>query len=169
MFRLMLAGVVAALALAACGSRSEVAPAPAAATASAAAAPEASRAGASCPRALDPGPRAPEGVLRALRAAVPRTWHYTTPSGPVKLSARNTEVLDIRSLGGDGLNLKAFADLKGRSSYLGRLARRMCGETVGRRTWVAVVNFPESQSARYAMTFAFFARTPTGWKLWHHG
>src|SRR5689334_14476377 len=61
-----------------------------------------------CPRALDPGPHAPEGVLRALREAVPRTWHYTTMDGPLKLSADNTDVLDLRSLGSDSPNARGF-------------------------------------------------------------
>lgn len=116
----------------------------------------------SCPRALDPGPRAPEGVLRALRAAVPRTWHYTTPDGPLKLSVANTVVLDLHSLSWDSPHLKRF------SSYYGKLAQHKCGGAVTRRTWVAVVYFPTSQSANYAQAFAFFARTRTGWKLWYH-
>jgi hypothetical protein len=117
----------------------------------------------SCPRALDPGPRAPEGVLRALRAAVPRTWHYGRADRKrLKLSAENTLVRDLQSLGGDSRHLPRF------SSYYGKLARRKCGDTVALRTWVAVVYFPTSQAADYAERFAFFARTRTGWKLWYH-
>jgi hypothetical protein len=120
------------------------------------------RAAASCPRALDPGPRAPEGVLRALRAAVPHTWHYTTPDGPLKLSVENTVVRGLLSLAGDSPKLQRS------SSYYGRLARRKCGDMVTLRTWVAEVYFPTSQAANYADAFAFFARTRTGWKLWYH-
>jgi hypothetical protein len=120
------------------------------------------RAAASCPRALDPGPRAPEGVMRALRAAVPRTWHYTTPEGPLKLSVENTDVFGLLSLGSDSPKLQRF------SSYYGNLARRKCGDMVTRRTWVAIVYFPTSQAANYAEGFAFFARTRAGWKLWYH-
>lgn len=124
--------------------------------------PQTTAAAASCPRSLEPDPRAPERVLRALRSAVPRTWHYTTPDGPLKLSVRNTLVQDLQSLAGDSQNLPRF------SSYYGKLARRMCGDMVARRTWVAVVHFPDSQAATYAEKFAFFARTRTGWKLWYH-
>ena len=120
------------------------------------------RAAASCPRALDPGPRAPEAVLRALRAAVPRTWHYTTADGPLKLSVENTVVLGLLSLGPDSPKLQRS------SSYYGKLARRKCGDMVTLRTWVAVVYFPTSQAANYAEAFAFFARTRAGWKLWYH-
>lgn len=115
-----------------------------------------------CPHALDPGDRAPEGVVRALRAAVPTTWHYTTPDGPLKLSAKNTTVLDLRSLGSDLPNVPRI------SSYYGKLAQRKCGIDVAYKTWVAVVYFPQSQAANYAQAFAFFARTRSGWKLWYH-
>lgn len=115
-----------------------------------------------CPRALDPGPRAPEGVLRALRQAVPRTWHYTTMDGPLKLSAENTLVLDLRSLGSDSPNARGF------SSRCGKLARRECGSTVTQRSWLALVYFPTSQAADLAERFALFARTAEGWKLWYH-
>jgi hypothetical protein len=101
-------------------------------------------------------------VLRALREAVPRTWHYTTMDGPLKLSAQNTLVLDLRSLGSDSPNARGF------SSRYGKLARRECGSTVTRRSWLTVVYFPTSQAADLAERFAFFARTSEGWKLWYH-
>lgn len=110
-----------------------------------------------CPRALEPGPRAPEEVLRALRRAVPRTWHYTTPDGPLKLSAENTLVLRLQALVGDSRS----------STYYTKLAERTCGSTTTLRSWVAVVYFPTSQSSVYAERFAFFAKTRNGWTIWY--
>lgn len=112
---------------------------------------------ASCPRALEPGPRAPEEVLRALRRAVPRTWHYTTMDGPLKLSAENTLVLRLQALVGDSRS----------STYYRKLAERACGKLVALRSWLAVVYFPTSQSSVYAERFAFFAKTRSGWRIWY--
>ncbi|MEJ7787850.1 MAG: hypothetical protein WKF96_23865 [Solirubrobacteraceae bacterium] len=83
--------------------------------------------------------------MRALREAVPRTWHYTTMDGPLKLSDENTLVLDLRSLGSDSPNARGF------SSRYGKLARRECGSTVTQRSWLAVVYFPTSQAADLAV------------------
>ena len=82
--------------------------------------------------------------------------------GPLKLSAENTLVLDLRSLGSDSPNARGF------SSRCGKLARRECGSTVTQRSWLALVYFPTSQAADLAERFALFARTAEGWKLWYH-
>jgi len=65
-------------------------------------------------------------------------------------------------LGSDSRHSRGF------SSYQGELARRKCGGSVTRRTWLAAVYFPTSQASSLAERFAFFARTRQGWKLWYH-
>jgi hypothetical protein len=123
----------------------------------------------SCPKGLlQPGSRAPEDVLRTLRAAVPRVFRVVSYGKTVKLSAKNTNVLDVRSLAGDGANLPGIRTVTGLSSYYGKLAQRRCGGRVASRSWVAIIQFPDAQAIPFSYRFAFFGRTHRGWKVWYH-
>ncbi|HEX2086321.1 MAG TPA: hypothetical protein VHF89_11610 [Solirubrobacteraceae bacterium] len=53
-----------------------------------------------------------------------------------------------------------------RRRYL-NIAARACGRRVARRSWVAVLDFPRSQSASAGLVVAYLARTAAGWELWY--
>ncbi len=48
----------------------------------------------------------------------------------------------------------------------GQAARNLCGETVARRSWVALVNFPRAANALVGEGVAFLTRTRDGWRIW---
>jgi hypothetical protein len=121
-----------------------------------------------CPRrVLDPGPRAPEGVVREMRAAVPRLIHITN-GDPVKLTAENTRVLDVRPLRDEFVDLPGVRTLRGFAAYFGRgFAERLCGRRTASRSWAALLQFPEAQAVPLSYSILFFARTPQGWTAWY--
>lgn len=106
----------------------------------------------SCPQALEPGPRAPEGVLAAVRRDVPGTY-------------RGAEYRGYRVTGLAPLARGAFRP-RGVDVYAGIAAQR-CGRRVAERSWVVFLTFPRIRSASLSQGVAYFARTPRGWRLWY--
>ncbi len=121
-----------------------------------------------CPlHVLDPGAHAPEGVVRALRSAVPRLIRVSAYGHDSKLAPENTGVLDIRPLTNPYVDLPGLSTLRSFSSYYERAARRLCGRVVSTRSWGAILTFPEAQGIALSFRVILFARTPKGWKAWY--
>jgi hypothetical protein len=122
----------------------------------------------SCPKhALDPGPHALEGVVLALRRAIPRIFQVVAYGRAQRLTPKSTEVLDVRSLGADGADLPGVRNFHGSSSYWGKLARRRC-PAIASRSWMALVYFGVASAVPFAYRYAFFVRTDKGWVVWDH-
>jgi hypothetical protein len=122
----------------------------------------------SCPTGvLDPGPHALEGVVSALRQAVPRIFRVVAYGHAERLTPASTDVLDVRSLSTDGVDLPGVRAFTGRSSYWGKLARRRC-PAIARRSWMALLYFGGAPAIPFAYRYAFFARTAHGWIVWDH-
>jgi hypothetical protein len=109
-------------------------------------------ASATCPRALEPGPRAPEGVLAAVRQGVPGIY-------------RGPEYRGYLVTGLAPLAPRAFRPA-GVDVYAGIAARR-CGRRVADRSWVVFLTFPRAPGASISQGIVFTARTATGWRLWY--
>jgi hypothetical protein len=122
----------------------------------------------SCPKGvLEPDPNALEGVVHALRRAIPRIYEVAAMGHTQPLTPRTTDVLDVRSLREDGADLPGVRTFTGRSSYWGRLARRRC-PAVASRSWMALVYFAGAPAVPFAYRYAFLARTAQGWIVWDH-
>jgi len=121
-----------------------------------------------CPSSvLDPGPHALEGVRRAMRAAIPRLLTVSAYGHESKLVPENTNVLDVRPLTSDSVDLPGINTLRGFSAYYERNARRLCGRRVASRSWAAILQFPEAQAIPLSYRVMFFARTSSGWRAWY--
>lgn len=121
-----------------------------------------------CPRSvLDPGSRAPEGVVRAMRAEIPRLITVSAQGRESKLLPENTAVLDVRPLRSDDVALPGIETLRGFSDYYERQARRLCGRTVASRSWGVILQFPEALAVPLSYRVMFFARTAQGWSAWY--
>ena len=123
---------------------------------------------AACPRALDPGSRAPEKVIRALRQQVPRLFDIVAYGRRAKLTPANTEVLDIRPLGSTHSDLPGIRTLRSTTAYYATIAERLCGPRIVSATWVAILYFEDAPAVPFAYHYAFLSRTAGGWKLWYH-
>lgn len=84
-------------------------------------------------------------------------------------------MLDVRPLAGDGADLPGIRTVQGFSSYYGKLARRLCGAAVTRRSWLVVLAFwlvvlafSDAGSVDDSYRFAFLGRTRAGWEVWAH-
>lgn len=121
-----------------------------------------------CPRSvLDPGPRALEGVRRAMRSAIPRLLTVSAYGHESKLVPENTNVLDVRPLISPSSDLPGINTLSEFSAYYERNARRLCGRRVASRSWAAILQFPEAQAIPLSYRVMFFARTSGGWRAWY--
>lgn len=116
---------------------------------------------AGCPKAIDPGARAAEGALHALRTQIRGTWKIANQDGPVRLTTRHYIVEELLTLAYDDI------DVRGISSRFATAARRLCGPAVARGSWVAIVHFPDAQLIAASEGIAFLARTAHGWTLWY--
>ena len=122
-----------------------------------------------CPRRpLDPGSRAPEEVIQALRKQVPRLFDIVAYGRRAKLTPANTDVLDIRPLGNTHSNLPGIRTLRSTTAHYAKIAERLCGREIVSATWVAILYFEDAPAAPFAYHYAFLSRTASGWKLWYH-
>ena len=108
-----------------------------------------------CVHAVDPGPFAPEGALREVRAVLARQT-LVNQSGTVRLLPGTYSVEDLTRLGPDRRGAP-------RARYF-RLMRRRCGETTAERTFLAQVEIGVSQIALPWQPY-LVARTRHGWRL----
>jgi len=122
-----------------------------------AAPPHGGSARARCPRQALAAPTAVEDVVRAARRLLPRVYHLTNQQGPVKLTRKNTEILEVVSLNPSQPRLVGAARLR-------RLARSRCGR-VADASWALGVYFTELTVADN-LSFAFLTRTSRGWRIW---
>lgn len=121
-----------------------------------------------CPRSvLKPGPRALEGVVRAMRKAIPRLIRVSAYGRTSKLVPDNTNVLDVRPLTSPDSDLPGINTLKAFSAYYERNAGRLCGRRVAIRSWAAILQFPDAQAIPLSYRVMFFARIPAGWRAWY--
>jgi hypothetical protein len=121
-----------------------------------------------CPRSvLEPGPGALEGVVRAMREAIPRLISVSAYGHESKLVPDNTNVLDVRPLSSHSVDLPGINTLRAFSAYYERNARRLCGRSVASRSWAAILQFPEAQAVPLSYRVMFFARTSNGWRAWY--
>ncbi len=121
-----------------------------------------------CPTGvLDEGDHAPEGVVRALRRAIPRIYKVIAYGKVQGLNPSTTEIYVVQSLGSDGVDLPGVRTFKGASSYWGTLARRRC-PAIASRSWMALLSFSDAPAVSLSYRYAFLARTNSGWIIWDH-
>ena len=117
-----------------------------------------------CPTALRAGRLAPARITEAIRREVPRAYADMSAQGEPN-AWRGYSVVGVFSL--DPASAHGAPAAWGRAlTRFGDAARNLCGETVARHSWVALVRFPRAANALVGEGVTFLARTRAGWRIW---
>ena len=111
-----------------------------------------------CPRQAVAAPAPVEEVIRAARRLLPRVYTISNQSGRVRITPKNTEILEV-------VYLSPFQPRLAGAATLRRLARARCGRRIADRSWAIGVYFTDVTVADN-LSFAFLTKTPRGWAIW---
>jgi hypothetical protein len=106
-----------------------------------------------CSSALRPGLTAAKDVLRAVPREIRRVYR--------DIDRRDNHLYALFAL-----DYREVAPGLRRSRYV-RVAARACGRETANRSWVAIFSFPRAPFASFSPSVTFFARTESGWRIWH--
>ncbi len=119
---------------------------------------------AACPSALRAGRFAPARITEAIRRDVPRVYADMSAQGE-RNAWRDYSVLAVFSLDLESSHGGPVAWRRALRRYR-EVARTVCGRTVARRSWVALLRFPRAANALAGEGVAFLAKSRDGWRIW---
>jgi hypothetical protein len=122
------------------------------------------RANPRCPTSLLAGRFAPARITEAIRREVPRVYADMSAQGEQD-AWRDYSVIGVFSLDVASTHGAPAAWRRTLRRY-GEAAGNVCGGTIARRSWVALIHFPRAQNALVGEGVAFLARTRAGWRIW---
>jgi hypothetical protein len=113
-----------------------------------------------CPALTDSGAYGPEGLIRRVRAVVPKAWRIENQRGRVRLTPKNYRILLL-------LSLVPNRPEVGSAVRFRRIAARRCVLAVAERSWVVVLDFPKAGTVASSRGIGFFGREQNGnWVMW---